>query len=96
MTGLTQYRIYDPRDLAPELQSRRWRHLCEQLDHYENLAPVAQLRVPKLLGKLGLYPFVLELVPPPTGGRVRASSRTHFDGGCFGYRDGSAVLGVSS
>jgi hypothetical protein len=73
ITGLTQYRVYDPRDLSSSLQTTRWQHLCEHLEDYQSLAPVTRLRVVRLLGKLGLYSFLLEFVPPPADSDVQSS-----------------------
>lgn len=72
LTGLGEYRVYDPRDLAPDLRTSRWQFLCEQVDRYQGLAPVAQFRVARLLGKLGLSRFALDLVQTPTGAEVES------------------------
>jgi hypothetical protein len=73
ITGLSQYAVEDPRALAPDLQTGRWRQLCEQVNMYSSLASDAQRRVARLLGKLGLCQFLLDLVPQPGESGIRSS-----------------------
>jgi tetratricopeptide (TPR) repeat protein len=73
LTGLAEYRVHDPRDLPPDLRTERWEDLCEQLERFESLTTVVQARVARLLGKLGLYRFVLEIVRPPTDIEIEQS-----------------------
>jgi len=67
VTGLTAYRVHDPRELTPELRTPRWQHLCDTLDQYDALPLLTQWRVMRLLGKLGLYQALLDRIPVLSG-----------------------------
>jgi tetratricopeptide (TPR) repeat protein len=63
LTGLPEYRVRDPRDLAPALRTPRWQRLCDALERCDALPAEAQNRVLRLLGKLGLYHAALDRLP---------------------------------
>jgi tetratricopeptide (TPR) repeat protein len=62
-TGLLQYKVDNPLELANELQTERWKQLCDYLIHYQELKPVSKLLVMNLVRSLSLHQTVLEYVP---------------------------------
>lgn len=62
-TGMIQYQVDNPLQLAKELRTERWEKLCDYLTHYQELKPVTKLRVINLLKSLCLHHSVLEYVP---------------------------------
>lgn len=62
-TGMVQYRVNNPLQLANELRTERWNKLCDYLTHYQELQPATRLRVMNLLRSLCLHQTVLEYVP---------------------------------
>ncbi|MCF4967765.1 tetratricopeptide repeat protein [Nostoc sp. CMAA1605] len=62
-SGLFQYQINNPLELADELRNERWQNLCNYLIHYQELSLTTQLRVLYLLSNLCLHHAVLEYSP---------------------------------
>jgi tetratricopeptide (TPR) repeat protein len=73
LTGLTEYRVHDARELPADLRTERWQMLCEHVEDMHSLTTAAQARVARLLGKLGLYEFLLEIVDPPSDAEIANS-----------------------
>ncbi|MBU7586935.1 MAG: tetratricopeptide repeat protein [Nostoc sp. TH1S01] len=63
-SGLYQYQVKNPLELAPELRTQRWQNLCEHLTNYSELSKSTQVKVIKLLSSLCFHQAVLEYVPP--------------------------------
>jgi tetratricopeptide (TPR) repeat protein len=61
--GLPEYRVNDPRDLAPGLRSFRWSFLCERLDLWPELGTDQQCRLALILHALCFYSLILNRVP---------------------------------
>ena len=66
-SGLYQYQVKNPLQLAPELHTERWQILCEHLTNYPALTKSTQVKVIKLLSSLCFHQAVLEYVPPERG-----------------------------
>jgi tetratricopeptide (TPR) repeat protein len=62
-TGLFQYQVNNPLQLADELRTNRWNTLCNYLTHYHELQPVTKLRVINLLSSLCFHEAVLDYLP---------------------------------
>jgi tetratricopeptide (TPR) repeat protein len=60
--GRPEYDVADPRLVPADLQTARWRNLCDHLDRWHDLAPRTQLRVLDLLGRLGFLPLTRDLL----------------------------------
>ncbi|MEQ9625078.1 tetratricopeptide repeat protein [Coleofasciculus chthonoplastes] len=69
-TGMVQYRVNNPLQLANELRTERWNKLCDYLTHYQELQPATKLRVMNLLRSLCLHQTVLEYVPEMSDSEV--------------------------
>lgn len=69
-TGMVQYRVANPLELAHELRTERWNKLCDYLMQYQEVQPVTKLRVMHLLKSLCLHQTVLEYVPEMSGGEI--------------------------
>lgn len=69
-TGMTQYQVDNPLQLANELQTERWSKLCDYLTHYQKLQLITKYRVINLLSSLCLHPTVLEYVPEMSGSEI--------------------------
>ncbi|MCK1521997.1 hypothetical protein [Bradyrhizobium sp. 17] len=65
------YAVADPRELAENLRSERWRHLCGALDEWAGLPGNQKVRVASLLHSMCLYQPLLTLIP-----------YEHLDAGC--------------
>lgn len=61
--GLPQYQVENPLQLAQDLRTERWQHLCDYVEHYKESPRLTQLQVLRLLGKLCLYQAILDLEP---------------------------------
>ncbi|RCJ15163.1 hypothetical protein A6S26_07440 [Nostoc sp. ATCC 43529] len=59
-TGLVQYQVNNPLQLADELRTERWNTLCKYLIHYQELQPFTKLRVINLLSSLCFHETVIE------------------------------------
>ncbi|MFE2865821.1 tetratricopeptide repeat protein [Embleya sp. NPDC059259] len=59
--------LEDPRDCPPEGRSDPWSFLCEQLDHWAGLGSTRQLRVARVLARLGFWQLLTEIVDPLDG-----------------------------
>jgi tetratricopeptide (TPR) repeat protein len=60
--GLFQYPINDPLTLPDELRTKRWRVLCEHLEHYRELSPVTKLKTVNLLSSLCFHETILSFI----------------------------------
>lgn len=63
-SGLCQYQVKNPLELAPELRTQQWQTLCNHLTDYAALTRATQVKVIKLLNSLSFHQAVLEYVPP--------------------------------
>jgi|SRR6266566_2426071 len=61
--GLPEYRVDDPRDLAPARRSSRWSFLCERLDLWPELGTDQQCRLILILQALCFYSLILDRIP---------------------------------
>ena len=57
------YAVSDPRDLAEDLRTDRWRKLCQDLELWPKLSSVRKCRLAALLHSMCLYEPLLELIP---------------------------------
>jgi hypothetical protein len=57
------YAVSDPRDLAEDLRTDRWRKLCQDIDLWPELSSARQCRLAALLHSMCLYDLLLELIP---------------------------------
>jgi hypothetical protein len=57
------YDLSDPRDLAPELRTRRWSEVCNALDEWPSLSVDQSCRLAVLLHSLCFYRPLIELIP---------------------------------
>ncbi|AOW99132.1 hypothetical protein BJP34_06420 [Moorena producens PAL-8-15-08-1] len=73
-TGMTQYQVDHPLQLANELRTERWQKLCDYLTHYQELKPVTKLLVIHLLSSLCLHQTVLEYVPKMSAAEIASDS----------------------
>ncbi len=73
-TGLAQYNIKSPSELPSSLRQPRWTFMCEQIQSFESLSSLSQVRLAWLLGKLCLQDFLLELVPEIGAEQVASSN----------------------
>ncbi len=62
-SGLYQYQVKNPMELAPELRTQRWQILCDHLTNYSELTKTTQILVIRLLSSLCFHQAVLEYVP---------------------------------
>lgn len=62
-TGMFQYRVHHPQELAKELRTERWEKLCEYLSNYQELPNLVKLRVMTLLRSLCFHRIVKEYIP---------------------------------
>ncbi len=72
-SGLFQYQINNPLQLADKLRTERWHILCDYLTHYQELQLITQLRVIDLLSNLCLHKAVLEYVPEMSNSEISGS-----------------------
>jgi tetratricopeptide (TPR) repeat protein len=98
-TGMYQYQVSNPLELPEELQTDRWRKLCEYLSHYHELPDLIKLRVMNLLRSLCFHQAVLEYIPEISASeisknpelaalawcRTLCSFITHFDNNTYDY-----------
>jgi tetratricopeptide (TPR) repeat protein len=63
-SGLYQYQVKNPLELAPELRTERWQKLCDYLNNYPTLTKATQIKVIRLLSNLCFHQAVLEYVSP--------------------------------
>ena len=61
--GLDEYAVEDPRDLPPQLRSRKWNAVCSALEDWAGLTIDQRGRLLLLLHALGLYSMIPRLVP---------------------------------
>jgi len=73
-SGLYQYQVKNPLQLAPELHTERWQILCEHLTNYPALTKSTQVKVIKLLSSLCFHQAVLEYVPPMSAAEIASDS----------------------
>lgn len=73
-SGLYQYQVNNPLELAPELQTQRWQILCEHLTNYPALTKSTQVKVIKILSSLCFHQAVLEYVPPMSAVEIARDS----------------------
>lgn len=73
-SGLFQYQINNPLELAHELRTERWNKLCDYLTHYQELKPTTQLRTIYLLSSLCLHKAVLEYMPEISKSEIASNS----------------------
>lgn len=57
------YAVSDPRDLADNLRTDRWRQLCQDLEVWPQLSSPRKCRLAVLLHAMCLYEPLLELIP---------------------------------
>jgi hypothetical protein len=57
------YAVSDPRDLTEDLQTDRWRKLCQDLERWPRLSSVRKCRLAVLLHSMCLYEPLLNLIP---------------------------------
>jgi tetratricopeptide (TPR) repeat protein len=69
-TGLYQYHVENPLQLAPQLRTERWQILCEHLSHYPELSQSNQVRVIELLNSLCFRKAILEYVQPISAAEI--------------------------
>ncbi|MEI2578572.1 tetratricopeptide repeat protein [Scytonema sp. PRP1] len=69
-TGMLQYQVNHPLQIANELRTERWNKLCDYLTCYHELQTVTKLRAMNLLGSLCLHQTVLEYVPEMSGSEI--------------------------
>jgi hypothetical protein len=62
-SGLLQYQLNNPLELANDLKTDRWNVLCNYLIDFQQLKPTTQLKVIHLLSSLCLHHAILEYVP---------------------------------
>jgi tetratricopeptide (TPR) repeat protein len=62
-SGLFQYHLNNPLELANDLRTERWNVLCDYLIEFQQLKTTTQLKVINLLSSLCLHHAVLEYVP---------------------------------
>jgi tetratricopeptide (TPR) repeat protein len=74
--GQPEYMVEDPRQLAEELRTHRWRVLCEQLERLDELPERRRLRVIETLQRLGMLTLALELLDRQDLG---SDEQDHFD-----------------
>jgi len=60
-SGLYQYHLQNPLLLSNHLRTDRWQILCDFIENFNKLDHVKQLNTLRLLNKLCLYQFTLEL-----------------------------------
>jgi hypothetical protein len=63
-SGLYQYQVKNPLELAPELRTPRWQILCDYLTNYSGLTKATQILVIRLLSSLCFHQAVVDYVPP--------------------------------
>jgi tetratricopeptide (TPR) repeat protein len=73
-TGLSNYGIQNPLELANELRTERWNVLCDYLINYQELQPFVRLRVISLLKNLCFHRAVLEYVPKLPDSEIASDS----------------------
>jgi tetratricopeptide (TPR) repeat protein len=61
-TSQPAYMVEDPRQLADELRTPRWRVLCDHLDRFDDLRERRALGVIETLQRLGMFALALELL----------------------------------
>jgi tetratricopeptide (TPR) repeat protein len=57
------YAVSDPRDLAEDLRTDRWRKLCQHLELWPKLSSVRKCRLAVLLHSMCFYEPLLQLIP---------------------------------
>jgi tetratricopeptide (TPR) repeat protein len=57
------YAVSDPRDLAEDLRTDRWRKLCQDLELWPKLSSARKCRLASLLHSMCLYEPLLKLIP---------------------------------
>lgn len=57
------YAVSDPRDLAEDLRTDRWRKLCQDLELWPKLSSARKCRLAALLHSMCLYEPLLKLIP---------------------------------
>ncbi|ANW03965.1 hypothetical protein [Bradyrhizobium icense] len=64
------YAVSDPRDLAEDLRTDRWRKLCHDLELWPKLSSARKYRLAVLLHSMCFYELLLKLIPQdwPGGG----------------------------
>ena len=72
-TGLRDYDVQTPVQLAPELRTSRWSLLCERLERYGDLGTPSRALVLLALIALGFYRTVVELTDQYPPGDVSAA-----------------------
>lgn len=66
-TGMFQYRVAHPSQLAKELRTERWEKFCEYLSNYQDLPNLTKLRVMNMLRSLCFHRVVKDYVPEMSG-----------------------------
>lgn len=80
-SGLYQYQVKNPLNLANELRTPRWQTLCDYLNNYQELNKSSQIRIIKLLSSLCFHEAVLEYVPPISEAEIASD----FDNATLAY-----------
>jgi hypothetical protein len=62
------YAVSDPRDLAEDLRTDRWRKLCQDLELWPELSSARKCRLGALLHSMCLYAPLLEAIPEDGSG----------------------------
>jgi hypothetical protein len=62
-SGLLQYQLNNPLELASDLRTERWNVLCNYLTDFQQLKPTTKLSVIYLLSSLCLHHAILEYIP---------------------------------
>jgi tetratricopeptide (TPR) repeat protein len=69
-SGLAEYDVQNPLHLNSDLRTDHWRLLCEYAENFAYLRAEVQLRVVRVLTRLGLFRYVRSLVPADVYTRV--------------------------
>ncbi|MFE4455896.1 tetratricopeptide repeat protein [Nocardia tengchongensis] len=67
--------LEDPRHLAPQDRSESWSLLCDQVGDWDRLPRAQQLRVARVLTKLGFWQLVIDLTPDDPAERGNSEAR---------------------
>jgi tetratricopeptide (TPR) repeat protein len=73
-TGLHQYRIKNPISLPDELQTERWKKLCDFLVNYNELETSTRVKVVNTLRSLCFHEAVLDYVPRMSASEISSST----------------------
>lgn len=69
-TGMFQYQVDHPLQLAKELRTERWEKFCEYLSNYQELPNLTKLRVMNVLRNLCFHRVVKEYIPEMSSSEI--------------------------